>query len=338
MLEVNDPYDYNLQNIRSEIKNKWDDQQEDELRKRQQNGVVGLGGGSWTSRINRFNANKRDEYMKALEAANNQRRQDTQQSLAQRQQAFSEASNYSNLARLEKERTENMEARKRQEEEQKRQLGMQHELSQQQAQEQKSARLSAEGLAKEKFAYQKQRDTVADKDAAILRNVQLRQQSINRRFEARRLSMQEYQQQTRANLEMIEAQTRNLQLKQEASQLAKSGADPDTMMQQLQGMMGQMQGTGRDMNNAGLAQQNAGMSLYNSLNATQQQEYQRELARYMDYNHMAQRAKEIGEQRAYQEEMQRAADKAAKSGAFASIITNVIGTGAQLLLNKPGAK
>ena len=332
MAELNDPYDYNLKNIQSDIEQKWDDQQEDELRKRQQNGVVGLGGGSWTSRINRFNANKRDEYMKALEAANNQRRQDTQQSLAQRQQAFSEASNYANLARLEKERTENMEARKRQEEEQKRQFGMQHELAQQQAQEQKSARLSAEGLAKEKFAYQKQRDTVADRDAAILRNVQLRQQNINRRFEARRLSMEEYKAQTRANLEMIEAQTKNLQLKQEASQLAKSGANPDEVMQQLQSMMGQMQGTGRDMNNAGLAQQNIGMNLYNSLTASQQQAYQRELSKYMDYNHMAARAKEIGEQRAYQEELSKAADKAAKEGALGNIISTALGVGAHAII------
>jgi hypothetical protein len=328
MAELNDPYDYNLENVRSEIENKWDEQQEEELRKRKQNGVVGLGGGSWTSRINRFNANKRDEYMKALEAANNQRRQDTQQSLAQRQQAFSEASNYANLARLEKERTETMEARKRQEEEQKRQFEMRHELAQKQAEEQKAARVSAEGFAKEKFGYQKSRDEAADRDAAIVRNAQLRQQAINRKFEQQRLSLDRYRTETDANLRMIEAQASNQNLRQQAQQIMQEGKNPDDVMQQLQSMMGQMQGTGQTMNDAGLAQQGLGMNFYNSLNATQQQAYQRELAKYMDWNHMAARTKEIGVQRAYEEEQRKAAEKAARDGAFVNMLTGAATTAA----------
>jgi hypothetical protein len=330
-IENNDPYDYNLGNVRSEIESKWRQQQDDEIKQREQNGVVGIGGGSWTSDINRFNAAKRDEYMKALETANNMRRADTQQSLAQRQQAFSEASNYANLARLEKERTENLEARKRQEEEQKRQFEAQHGLAQQAAQEQKSSRLAAEGFAKEKFAYQKQRDEIADKEAAIVRNVQLKQMAINKKFEAQRLSQEEFRLQTDANMRQIEAATANQKLKQQAQAAAQS-KNPDEVMAQLQGMIAGTQSTSRDMNAAGLQQQHIGMSLFNSLNAAQQQKYQQELSKYMDYNHMAQRTKEIGEQRAYAEEMRKAAEKAAKDGQLANIITGITSTAAAALI------
>jgi hypothetical protein len=151
MPNYEDPYDYNLGNIQQDIENKWNEQQEDNIRRRELSGVTNIGRGSWTSNINRFNNSKRDEYMKALESANNLKRGDEQMSLAQRQQAFSEASNYAQLARAEKERKENEAFRQQQAAEARRQFETSHEFNLRKLEEERERFEKQYGLSERQF-------------------------------------------------------------------------------------------------------------------------------------------------------------------------------------------
>jgi hypothetical protein len=157
--------------------------------------------------------------LKALKSANNIGRADQQQQLQARIQAFHEVSNYANLARLEKERKDTKKARARQDLASKRQFEMQHGLAGKQLQKARIASENKECLQGEQFDYQKEHDTIADKDAAIGGNVQLRLQNINKSFEERHRDNEEFQARTRDNLAIIKAQMKTSTGRTEASQL-----------------------------------------------------------------------------------------------------------------------
>jgi hypothetical protein len=363
MPNYEDPYDYNLGNIQQDIENKWNEQQEDNIRRRELSGVTNIGRGSWTSNINRFNNSKRDEYMKALESANNLKRGDEQMSLAQRQQAFSEASNYAQLARAEKERKENEAFRQQQAAEAKRQFETSHEFnlrkleeererfekqhglserqfeeSAQQAarllEEQRQARGFREGMETEKFGYQKGRDIVSDKDRALLRNMQLRQAKLQRDLENRRITNEEYKARSQANLDMANAQIKSLYLQQE---MQKSRRDigkelgSDAARAALQGMIGQRGTTAKDMTAAGQMGQQQALNYYNSLSANQQKDLQQYLLPYFNNQEYQRKVRLIGEEAAKEEEMRAAAQKAAEQNALAQIVMGSLKTGAAAL-------
>jgi hypothetical protein len=352
MPELDDPYDYNLQNVRREIDDKWAEQQEAASRDQQANGMRGLGAGSWTSQLNRFNAGKRDEYMRALESANNLRRQDVVSNLAMRQQAFGEASSYANLSRLQKERQEDISMRQKEQEEgkrrfdaqhqlaqagqeqQARQFGAQHGLQQEQLRLQGQGQAFSQGMQEKQFERQKKLDDASLRNAAIARQIARRQQNVQNAYEERRITLDEFKTRSRANLDQFEASTKAHDLKAQIEALKGAitkTADPTGIMDQIQTLLGGVAGTAGSMIGAGQGQQAIGADFFKGLNASQQAALGAELSKYMDTRKMANDAKTMGEALARQKALQEAAQKANSKGMLAGILSKLGIAGAGLL-------
>jgi hypothetical protein len=260
-----DPYEYGLMNLRQEIDRKYDEQQDDERRRRELNGVVGIGSGSATSSINRFNAAKRQEYMAALDAAQKQRREDTGLALQQRSQAFNEASalgqmgiSNKNLNRLEKERTDTQAERDRR-------FGFDVDTQNENLRRLEDERKDTKQYRAEEMALRRETFEDTKRQSALQHNVALRQMAINKDLANKKISLAEYRTRTEANLKVLQNQSGMLSLSDQVNQIQKMATEPpEQQLGSLLNFIGMQGNQAAALNSSGQAQQGVGTSLYNA--------------------------------------------------------------------------
>lgn len=270
-------YDYNLANLRQEIEDRWNSQMQAGRQAENMNGIR-IGMGSWTSPINKSNIYRRPEYMQALENATGLARQDRQQALQERREAFEEASNYANAARLEKERQDAIAERERQmqfmrdkEAEERRrfekqhraqqeQFGLTHGLSQRTLEEQVEQNKRQMAFQKEQFEEQKRQKEIELHETRIARNIAMRQAMLQHQLKTRRISWEIYKQQTELNMKHLEAQ--GLYVRPKDVEQVEKAKTSEEVMETLVNLIREGQNRAKDMNQSGVAQQGLGAQLY----------------------------------------------------------------------------